>query len=448
MKVNKLLFLIIPLTIGLTACSKKNETGKYQVIDDPDGKIMINYYRQHYENQSNLIQFKYSKNITYDPTYDVFGKIIADPPRETLTGLYYENTHEIDISIYSGYLIKEASTTTYSGNKENAGSVEKNESGKSYWFKDFDDTEHAGYQELIERKETKDNDLDVTIEDTKSGIAVETNSISNYFSNNINTEPYYSLFEGHQIKPQEESDTKQLFAYLKSEAEIVEEYTETLFPEDKRIINPLLPGDENVIAVEKQTKGKTVFQNLESIGWACTEYTETISYSISTDFELNVLEQPKVILQSTISTSFTYSQSVQPYSGDAFIYHEVDPNRDNYLPKIYEYDAGSYVDTGYTATEISDSYKQIHPEFAGYAYSFESVVFEKDRNYAFTCTSDLPNMEGLGYRNLTNNANGTLIPANISDHDLIKTLDKDTKYEFIVLISTNGNRSIIGHLSK
>ena len=448
MKVNKLLFLIAPLLIGLTSCSKKSEDGKYQVIDDPEGKIMLEYYRQHNENQSNLIQFKYSKNISYDPTYDVFGKIISDPPDDTLTGLYLENTEEIEINVYSGYLIKEKSTTTYSGNKENVGSIDKNESGESYWFRDFDDTDHNGYQELIRREKEKDNDLDEKIEDYKSGIAVETGSVANYFSNNINTETYSALFESHQVKPQEESDTKRLFAYLKSEAEIVEEYSETLFPEDKRIINPLKPGNENVIAVEKQTKGKTVFQNLENIGWACTEFEETISYSISSDFELNVLEEPKVILQSTTKTSFSYSQSVQPYSGDAFIYHEVDPNYVNYLPRIYEFDGVDYIETIYAPREISASYKQIHPEFAGYAYSFESVVFEKDHNYAFTCASDLPNKEGLGYRNLTNNANGTLIPSNIGGHDLIKTIDKDAKYEFIILISSNGNRSIIGHLSK
>lgn len=448
MKLTKLLLLITPLVISLGGCAKKEEDTKYQVIDDPEGKIMQEYYRQHNENQSNLIQFKYSKNISYDPTYDVFGKIISDPPADTLTGLYFESTHDIEIDVYSGYLIKQATETTYSGNKENVGSINKREYGDSYWFRNFDDDLHNGYQELIHRVEEKDNDLDKKTEDHKSGTAVEVDNIANYFSNNINTETYSALFEGHQIKPREESETMRLFAYLKSEAEIIEEYSETLFPEDKRIVNPLLPGDDNVIAVEKQTKGKTIFQNLENIGWACTEFSETITYSISTDFELNVLEEPKVIYQSTISTSFSYSQSVQPYSGDAFIYHEVDPNYVNYLPKLYEFDGVDYIDTVYTANEISASYKQIHPEFAGYAYSFESVVFHKDHNYSFSCASDLPNKEGLGYRNLTNNANGTLIPANIGGHDLIKTLDKDAKYEFIILIATNGNRSIIGHLSK
>ena len=96
-----------------------------------------------------------------------------------------------------------------------------------------------------------------------TGASVQIQYTLHYFSNNINT-TYSDLFVKKLVQPTLTTD-RQVYAYYKSETEIVETYKE--IDTSIMIQNPLDPGDENLVAVTKQTIGETTFKRIDlSIG--------------------------------------------------------------------------------------------------------------------------------------------------------------------------------------
>ena len=276
MKKSKFTLFLLPLLLSSCSCSGNNEYHQYQAINDQQS-IMKEYYSQHRSNQSYLSKYTYSASLTYDPTYDAFGELA---PIDQTIGLFYEYNQKSEINVYSGYFIRKDQEKTYIGNKNNAGSIETREKGKSYWFRKFDEEGHDNEMQLIERTEVKNNDLSNKITDVKTPIAVETSNISNYFANNINTE-YEDEFVYPLSQPIASNDI-QVSAYKKSESEIVEVYSVTL--ELPPINNPLQPGEEHKLTVMAMITGETTFKLIDNIGWAATNFEEIATTSLVTDY--------------------------------------------------------------------------------------------------------------------------------------------------------------------
>lgn len=449
---HKLILLITPLLLlGVASCSK-DEAQKYQAFsDDQQRAIMEQYYNLHKSNQSNLSLYSYKKTDIYNPTYDVFGEMtptISNYETPTLkqspTGLFFEDTLTNEVGVYSGYLISRKNQKMYIGNKQNAGSVDDRELSLSYWFRDFDDDEHAGQKQLIRRDSEKDNDLEVIYEDTKLPTGVEDSNVSHYFSNAINT-TYENIFVRNLVQPVATS-TRQVSAYMKSEAEIVETYKEVT--QDDAIQNPKKPGVENVLAVSKRTEGETIFKQIENIGWVCTEFKEKITYELPFDYDLNILDNPQVIREINTEISFTYSAAVQPYTGEAYVYKGRDEDAVNNTPSLYKYGDTNPVAIG---QDITAEYKHFREDYSGYAYLFKAITLEANEAYSFARIVDIgtdPNYEVIGFNELTHNANDTIVSAGIEGHNLIKTNNSsDTNYEFIILVPSTGSISLIAYLS-
>lgn len=437
MKITKLAFLIIPLMLSGCSCAKNEEPQQYQAINNQQD-IMKEYYRQHTSNQSNLSLYSFSLKTTYDPTYDPFGELAIDADS---TGLYYENDFTSDVGIYSGYFIKKNVEKIYLGNKKDVGSVSEILENKSYWFRSFGEDK----MQLVIRKETKNNDLEAKISDEARETYVSNDNVSHYFSNNINTE-YKDEFALSLVQPVQ-STTKQVTAYQKQDDEIIEATKEVI--ELPSLNNPLKPGEEHKLAVMMQIEGKTTFKKMDKIGWAATSFYEETTISLVTDYELNLLQEPRVIIKSEVNVSFTYSASMQPYTGEAYVFQDVDPNITKYTPSLYQYNAGEYEKVNVEATNVTLEYKKVHPNFSGYAFHFDNVTIEGGALYSFACHEDTSgeekNYETLGFKQFTQNAGGTLIDGGMDGHNLFTPFGGTQKYEFIILITSTGTKSIIAH---
>lgn len=448
----KLLLLIAPLIlVGIGGCSQ-DDSNKYQAFSEDQQKaIMEQYYNLHKSNLSNLSLYSYKRTINYDSTYDTFGEMTPfiydfDEPtsKQSPTGLRYEDTLTNEVGVYSGYLISTKNQNLYIGNKDNVGSVDDKENTLSYWFRDFDDDEHAGQKQLIKREAKKDNDLETLFEDVKQATAVEDGNVAHYFSNALNT-TYKDVFV-QNIEQPTATTTMQVSAYMKSEAEIVETYKEVT--QNDAIQNPKKPGAENVLAVSKRTEGETVFKQIENIGWVCTEFKEKITYELPFDYDLNILDEAHIIREENIEISFTYSATIQPYTGEAYVYKEKDKDAINNTPSLYRYGDTNPVVEG---TDISAEYKHFREDFSGYAYLFKSIPLEPDQAYSFARAKDVgadSNYETIGFNELTHNANDTIVGAGVEGHNLFKTTNtSETNYEFLILIPSTGSISLIAYLS-
>lgn len=439
MKKQRLLILLIPLL--LSGCAKEEQTNQYRTIDD---KIVEQYYSQHVDNQPNLSLYESKVVEQYDPTYDSFGALT---PSEGTKGLYYENEVATNIGIYSGYFIKSTSTSTYKGNKNNVGSTSKDTEGVSYWFKEYDEEEkelHPNQMELILRTEHMNNTTESTVVDEKTGKAVDNADISKYFSENINA--YYSdEFPIKLVQP----EVSNITAYLKSDSEIVENSEKTI--SEMTIENPVHPGVKHRLAVVEQTLTETVFKFIDKIGWVGTSYTETITKSVTTDYELKLLEEPRVIWKKETTVSFTYSESIQPYTGEAFVFQQPDEKVLELTPSMYQFIEDEHILLPYASEEVTFQYQQLHPSFSGHAFLFSSVELVEDGLYSFASKRDVegeePDYETIGYSQLNSNINETIVSAKIEGHNLFKTIS-NAKYEFIVLISPIEVVSLIAHIIK
>lgn len=447
MRKHYLFIALIPLL--LTGCSNTEESKKYPAINDQQ-TIMKDYYRQHTSNQSYLNLYELENTLEYDPTYDVFGTLAPTydvfgtlAPVGTAKNLYFEAKASNNVGVYSGYFICDNKVSKYLGNKENVGSISEFEEGESFWFRPFD-SGHEGKMELIHRQEVKDNDLDKVTKDSHTEIEVEQDNISHYFSNNINTD-YSSYFERPLVQPTS-STTRQVSAYLKAENEIVETYNETI--EAEHIQNPIHPSDEYKLTVMKQTTGQTNFKNIEKIGWVGTSFKETTTYCLISDYELKLLDEPRLILKEETTIEFTYAATMQPYTGEAYVFQQEDEKIEQYRPSMFVYEGGSFSELSIHSIDVSKEYKKVHPEFSGYAYSFSAVNLEQNKLYSFACHEDIENglFETIGYNQLVSKAGGTIISGGIEGHNLIKTITTTETYEFIILVSSNGTKSLIAQL--
>lgn len=438
MKINKLMLLVLPLL--MCGCSNQEESKQYPAINDQQA-IMKEYYRQHTSNQSYLNKYAYKQSLSYDPTYDVFGSLA---PIANAKNLYYELTMTNNVNVYSGYFICNNKLEGYIGNKQNVGSKYEHEDNESFWFRAFEEEGHDGELELIHRHETKDNDLDKHVVDYHTGVGVESDNVSHYFSNNINTD--YKDYFVHPLTQPTSSTTRQVSAYLKSETEIVETYKEVV--EDTPIENPIHPGEEYRLTVMKQVVGKTTFKLLDKIGWAGTDFEETTTYALVSDYELKLLEQPRILMEDAITISFTYASSMQPYSGDAYVFQEEDTKIETYRPSLFTFDGANFVDENLQGTDVSKEYKKVHPEFSGYAYSFTSVNIEQGKLYSFAKKEDIEKgiFDSIGYNELVSSAGGTIVSGGVEGRNLIKTITTNETYEFIITISSTGNVSLIAQL--
>ena len=455
MKFNKLLIAVLPLL--LSGCSQAEESKQYPAINDQQ-TIMKEYYRQHTSNQSYLNYYELKDVLYYDPTYDVFGTLApvlssADDPvnkfldLEATVGsaknLYCERTFTNIVGVYSGYFTSNNKLNIYLGNKNNVGSFYENEKNKSFWFRPFDEG-HEGKVELIRREESKDNDLDLFVTDYHTEDEVDTDNVSHYFSNNINTE--YSKYFFHPLQQPIPSTNRQVSAYLKAEDEIVETYKEVT--EFGTIDNPIHPSEEYELTVVKQIVGKTTFKRIEGIGWVGTYFEEKTSYSLISDYELKLLEEPRVIISDEMTINFTYAATMQPYPGEAYTFQEEDPKIKQYRPSVFLFDGESYHDLNASCHDVSREYKKVHPEFSGYAYSFSSIYLEEGALYCFACKEDIEagQYETIGYAQLTSRAGGTIVSGGLADHNFIKTITTTEAYEFVVLVSTTGIKSLVAQL--
>ena len=442
MKKLQLLFLISPLLLCGCSCANNDDSHQYRAINDQQS-IMKEYYAQHKSNQSSLAKYSYTYSSSYDPTYDPFNELA--PAGHTL-GLFYELNKESNINIYSGYFIKKNVERLYIGDKQNVGSIDTTENGNSFWFRKFDEPGHDNTMQLIHRTEHKDNDLANTIIDEKTDVEVESTNVSDYFANNINTE-YEDQFDYplHQPIP---TTTRQVSAYSKNDNEIVETYREVI--DLSPINNPLKPGDEYKLAVIQKVEGETTFKKIESIGWAATSFKETVTRSLVTDYEFKLLDEPRVIQKEETTIAFSYSTKVVPYSDEAFVYQSEDTNVDKLKPGLFSYVGGAHYPTSYEPKNVSKEYKILHPEFSGYAFQFDNVKLTKNGLYSFSSKerSDKGDYEWIGYNELSKNAGGTIIFAGVSDHNLFTPLTDSQNYEFLILISATGTRSLIAHFHK
>lgn len=438
MKPNKLIIAVLPLL--LAGCSNGDEGKQYPAINDQQ-TIMKDYYRQHTSNQSYLNLYELKTTQTYDPTYDVFGSLA---PIDTPKNLYSETTFTNNVGVYSGYFTCKNKMTGYVGNKQNVGSIYEYEEDESFWFRQFDDSEHEGKLELIRRHEIKDNDLDKVTRDYHTGVEVEQDNVSHYFSNNINTD-YADYFYRPLVQPTA-STTKKVSAYLKAENEIVETYEETI--EVEPIQNPIHPSEEYELTVMKQTTGQTNFKRIDKIGWVGTSFRETITYSLISDYELKLLSEPRLISKEETTINFTYASSMQPYTGEAYVFQQEDEKIELYRPSMFVYEDGVFVNLGIACVDVSREYKKVHQEFSGYAYSFSSVNLEQNKLYSFACHEDVANgqYETIGFSQLTSSAGGTIVSGGVEGHNLIKTITTTETYEFIVLVSSSGTKSLVAQL--
>ena len=448
MKISKLLVLVLPFM--LASCSNGEPSKEYQAINDQQ-TIMRDYYRQHTACQPNLVRYTYSKTTNYNPTNDVFGELA---PKTNLKGQYFDETSSSEINVYSGYFIAKTSKSTYIGNKTNVGSKDNKTSRVSLWFDDFEDEEaHLGHKELIQRVENMDNDINPFIEDTRTGVAVDISNISHYFSNNINTD-LHGYFE-HSLKQPTATTTLKVAAYRKSDTEIVETTNEVV--EHGTISNPIHLGEEYKMTVYRQTTSETLFKRIDRVGWAGTSYKEVVTYAILSDYELQLLAEPSIVMQVTTTANFAYSPSAQTYTGDPFIFQPTDTNIIRYWPTLYYYEGEQYLQardergTPYSCDDITFEYKRLHPSFFGYAYHFDNIIINEGFNYSFACNEDIeleePNYEAIGFEQLSTNANGTIVSSKVANHNLFKTITISEEYEFIILITNLGVKSIISHLS-
>lgn len=437
MKFNKLLIVILPLLLG--SCSQGEQSEQYPAINDQQ-TIMKEYYRQHTSNQSYLNLYELKKTINYDPTYDVFGSLA---PISNAKNLYYETTFTNVVGVYSGYFTCNNKMSGYLGNKNNVGSYYESEENESFWFRPFEEG-HEGEVELIHRYETKDNDLDLFVRDYHTEVGVDTDNVSHYFSNNINTD--YSSYFFHPLQQPTASTDRQVSAYLKAEDEIVETYKEVV--EAGTIDNPIHPSEEYELTVIKQIIGKTTFKRIEGIGWVGTYFEEKTSYSLISDYELKLLQEPRVIVSDEMTINFTYASTMQPYPGEAYVFQEEDPKIEQYRPKMFWFDGESYHDLNASCRDVSREYKKVHPEFSGYAFSFSSINLEEGGLYSFACKEDVEagRYETIGYAQLTSKAGGTIVSGGIADHNFIKTITTTETYEFVVLISSTGIKSLVAQL--
>lgn len=447
MKLNKLLILVLPFM--LAGCSQNESYQQYEAINDQQ-TIMRDYYRRHLSCQSNLVRYTYNKTTNYNPTYDIFGELA---PQTNVKSQYFDQVASSEINVYSGYFISKSSISTYIGNKENVGSSNTKTSKIAFWFDDFEDEESSdGQKELIQRIENTDNDITPFIEDTRTGVAVDEANTSHYFSNNLLID-FKDFFEHHLVQPIA-TTTRKVDAYRKSEAEIIETANEVI--EYGTISNPIHFGEEYKITVYRQITSETTFKYIDRVGWAGTSYKETTSYSLVSDYELQLLSQPRIIMQVSKSVNFVYSPNPQTYTGEALIYQESDGNIIKYWPTLYIFDGENYTiasdgEETYKCDDITFDYKRLHPSFNGYAYHFDNVLIEEDKNYSFACAMDVeaeePNFETIGFEQITNNANGTIVSANVEGHNLFKTYSHSEEYEFIILVTPLRVKSVIAHLS-
>lgn len=437
MKLNKVLIVVLPLLLG--GCSQGVEAKQYPAINDQQ-TIMKEYYRQHTSNQSYLNLYELKEVMNYDPTYDVFGSLA---PVSSAKNLYYETTFTNIVGVYSGYFTCNNTYSGYLGNKNNMGSFYSLEENESYWFRPFDEG-HEGKVELIHRYESKDNDLDILVTDYHTEVEVDSDNVSHYFSNNINTD--YSSYFYHPLTQPTASTDRQVSAYLKAEDEIVETYKEVV--EFGTIDNPIHPSEEYALTVIKQIVGQTTFKRIEGIGWVGAYFEEKTSYSLISDYELKLLQEPRVIISDEMTINFTYASNMQPYPGEAYVFQEEDPKIEQYRPRMFKYDGANYHDLEVSCRNVSREYKKVHPEFSGYAFSFSSVNLEEDTLYSFACKEDIDAglFETIGYAQLISKAGGTIVSGDIVDHNFIKTITTTETYEFVVLISSTGVKSLVAQL--
>ena len=143
---------------------------------------------------------------------------------------------------------------------------------------------------------------------------------------------------------------------------------------------------------------------------------------------------------------------MQPYPGEAFVFQDRDEKIELYRPSMYLFNGVNYVNTGLTCEDVSKEYKKLHPEFSGYAYVFGPVTLNEGFVYSFACYEDshseTPKYDVIGYNELTSSAGGTIVSGGIEGHNLIKTITTTETYEFIVLVSSTGTKSLIAHLYK
>lgn len=217
------------------------------------------------------------------------------------------------------------------------------------------------------------------------------------------------------------------------------------------IENPVHPGVKHRLAVVEQTLTETVFKFIDKIGWVGTSYTETITKSVTTDYELKLLEEPRVIWKKETTVSFTYSESIQPYTGEAFVFQQPDEKVLELTPSMYQFIEDEHILLPYASEEVTFQYQQLHPSFSGHAFLFSSVELVEDGLYSFASKRDVegeePDYETIGYSQLNSNINETIVSAKIEGHNLFKTIS-NAKYEFIVLISPIEVVSLIAHIIK
>ena len=448
MKLTKLSMLLIPLLIA--GCSSQEEAKQYRAIED--SRIMRDYYRQHTANQAYLSLYTYSSVEKYDPTYDAFGDL---RPIDEKIGLYYESNLQVEIGLYSGYFIESATASVYKGNKSNIGSLDIVESKLSFWFRDYDEGEgDITKMQLIKREEVKDNDLDNVVVDTKQAIGVEKENVSGYFANNINAG--YEIYFPHRLSSpaddEEDVDKKQIAAYMKTDTELVEtcKTTKELAP----LHNQIHPSDNGKfdLTVIRETNQETTFKLIDGIGWVGTDFVKNTSYYVVTDFEQKLLEEPRVIRSVETKVSFTYSQSLQPYTGETYIYKKPNEEDEKLKPTLYEYVGDAYVVRSNNCNNVTDQYKLLHPEFSGYAYQFqEPIELDKAGLYSFACAYDVagetPNYETIGANQISGNNNQLITSVGAEGHNFFRPIS-NYEFEFVVLISSTGTKSFVAHLAK
>lgn len=466
MRYKKLIILLFPLLIS--GCSfSQEEIQEYQAVTNQS--VMDATYREHTSNQGYLSSYSYKETVSYDPTYDLFGELAPEGTKNS----YFDETTSVDINLYSGYFIRKENISTYEGNKSNVGSKNNSQFNQAYWFKDSENNKNM--KDLIFRYEWSENGVSYNKSDYNTGIEIETSKVSNYFSNNINT-IYFNRFPMILTRPTA-TTTRTVSAFYKSENEIVETTSEVV--NWVEIKNPFHPIEETVVTVEiqnpsdpdemmsidipfvrgeeyklttyKSTTTSTTFKKVDRIGWIGTEYKEDIEYGLTSDYELNSLSEPRIIKKESKSISFTYMTNVQPYSGEAFVYQEVNPKLELFSPILHSYDAEldkyESLNELYYPAEITAEYTKLNSNFKGYAYHFDNVKLEKGKNYCFARYGDLvletPKYESYGYSHISENILKNIVSSNVTDHNLFRTIDEDETYEFIILVSMNGECSII-----
>ena len=148
--------------------------------------------------------------------------------------------------------------------------------------------------------------------------------------------------------------------------------------------------------------------------------------------------------------TFSYSTSVLPYSGDTFVYQSEDSTAQTQWPNLYNYNNGEFTPSNIEPKNVTIEYKILHPEFSGYVFQFDKVLIEKNKLYSFTTVQDKANeiYDSIGYKEFSKNAGGTLIFGGVEGKNLFTSILDNQTYEFLVLISSTGTKSLIAHLAK